>query len=57
MRMLLKVHSSAPSLLLNEYPFHSKEVHEVEAFGPVATLMPYQSTEEAIALAKMGKGS
>ncbi|MDP1764548.1 MAG: phenylacetic acid degradation bifunctional protein PaaZ [Sediminibacterium sp.] len=46
-----------PILLLNEDPFHSKEVHEVEAFGPVATLMPYQSTEEAIALAKMGKGS
>lgn len=47
----------SPVLLLNEDPFHSKEVHEVEAFGPVATLMPYQSTEEAIALAKMGKGS
>ncbi len=47
----------SPILLLNEDPFHSKEVHEVEAFGPVATLMPYQSTEEAIALAKMGKGS
>ena len=47
----------SPILLLNDQPFSSKEVHEVEAFGPVSTLMPYQSTEEAIALAKMGKGS
>lgn len=47
----------SPILLLNNHPFNSKEVHEVEAFGPVSTLMPYTSTEEAIALSKMGKGS
>jgi oxepin-CoA hydrolase/3-oxo-5,6-dehydrosuberyl-CoA semialdehyde dehydrogenase len=47
----------SPLLLLNENPFNSTAVHEVEAFGPVATLMPYYSTEEAIALARMGKGS
>ncbi|MDE3234451.1 MAG: phenylacetic acid degradation bifunctional protein PaaZ [Bacteroidota bacterium] len=47
----------SPLLLLNEHPFHSPEVHEVEAFGPVSTLMPYNSFEEAIALAAMGKGS
>ncbi len=47
----------SPLLLLNEHPFTGKEVHEVEAFGPVSTLMPYTSMEEAIALAKMGKGS
>lgn len=47
----------SPILLLNEQPLSSKEVHEVEAFGPVSTLMPYTSTTEAIALAKMGKGS
>lgn len=47
----------SPLLLLNDHPFNSKEVHEVEAFGPVSTLMPYFSMEEAIALAKMGKGS
>jgi len=35
----------------------SKEVHEVEAFGPVSTLMPYNSLQEAIALVKLGKGS
>jgi oxepin-CoA hydrolase/3-oxo-5,6-dehydrosuberyl-CoA semialdehyde dehydrogenase len=47
----------SPLLLLNEQPFKSREVHEVEAFGPVSTLMPYTSIEEAITLAKMGKGS
>ncbi len=47
----------SPILLLNENPFHSKEVHEVEAFGPVSTVMPYKHIDDAIALAKMGKGS
>lgn len=47
----------SPILLLNENPFESKEVHEVEAFGPVSTLMPYRYFDEAIALAKLGKGS
>ena len=47
----------SPILLLNDHPLNSKEVHEVEAFGPVSTLMPYHSAEEAIELAKMGKGS
>lgn len=47
----------SPLLLLNENPFHSKEVHEIEAFGPVSTLMPYDHVEDAIQLAKMGKGS
>ena len=47
----------SPLLLLNEQPFQSAAVHEVEAFGPVSTLMPCANTEEAIALSKMGKGS
>ena len=47
----------SPLLLLNEHPMQSTAVHEVEAFGPVSTLMPYTTMEEAIALAKMGKGS
>lgn len=47
----------SPLLLLNENPFHTKEVHEVEAFGPVSTIMPYKSLEEATTLAKKGKGS
>lgn len=47
----------SPLLLLNEKPFLSKEVHEVEAFGPVSTVMPYKTIEEAIELSKKGKGS
>lgn len=47
----------SPLLLLNEHPFASNEVHEVEAFGPVSTLMPYKNLEEAIELSKLGKGS
>lgn len=47
----------SPVLLMNEAPFTSKEVHEVEAFGPVSTIMPYKGTDEAIALSKLGKGS
>ncbi|HEY4286878.1 MAG TPA: phenylacetic acid degradation bifunctional protein PaaZ [Puia sp.] len=47
----------SPLLLLNETPFTSEEPHEIEAFGPVSTLMPYKGAEEAIALSKKGKGS
>ena len=47
----------SPVLLLNENPLRTKEAHEVEAFGPVSTLMPYNSMDEAIHLSKMGKGS
>jgi oxepin-CoA hydrolase/3-oxo-5,6-dehydrosuberyl-CoA semialdehyde dehydrogenase len=47
----------SPLLLLNENPFHTSEPHEIEAFGPVATLMPYDTIDDAIALSKKGKGS
>ena len=47
----------SPILLVNEKPFTSKDVHEVEAFGPVSTIMPYKGIDEAIALSKLGKGS
>ncbi len=47
----------SPLLLMNEKPFASKEAHEVEAFGPVSTIMPYKTIDEAIALSKLGKGS
>ncbi|MHA4809175.1 phenylacetic acid degradation bifunctional protein PaaZ [Flavitalea flava] len=47
----------SPLLLLNERPFASEEVHSVEAFGPVSTIMPYKGSAEAIELAKKGKGS
>jgi oxepin-CoA hydrolase/3-oxo-5,6-dehydrosuberyl-CoA semialdehyde dehydrogenase len=47
----------SPILLKNEKPWTSNEVHEVEAFGPVSTIMPYKTMDEAIALSKLGKGS
>ncbi|MFM7671413.1 MAG: phenylacetic acid degradation bifunctional protein PaaZ [Bacteroidota bacterium] len=47
----------SPLLLLNETPWQTTSVHEVEAFGPVSTLMPYEGIEEAIELSKLGKGS
>lgn len=47
----------SPMLLLEKDPFKNTAVHEIEAFGPVSTIMPYKTTEEAIELAKMGKGS
>ncbi|RMF30956.1 MAG: 3,4-dehydroadipyl-CoA semialdehyde dehydrogenase, partial [Bacteroidetes bacterium] len=47
----------SPLLFLNEDPFRIQDSHEVEAFGPVSTLMPYKTLDEAIELANMGKGS
>ncbi|MDZ4824342.1 MAG: phenylacetic acid degradation bifunctional protein PaaZ [Flavobacteriales bacterium] len=47
----------SPILLLNKKPFTNLASHEVEAFGPISTLMPYHTLDEAIALTKMGKGS
>jgi oxepin-CoA hydrolase/3-oxo-5,6-dehydrosuberyl-CoA semialdehyde dehydrogenase len=47
----------SPMLLLEKQPHKNTAVHEIEAFGPVSTLMPYSGIEDAIALAKMGKGS
>ncbi len=47
----------SPILLKNELPWASAQVHEVEAFGPVSTIMPYKTTDEAIELSKLGKGS
>ncbi len=38
-------------------PLTTSEPHDIEAFGPVNTVMPYDTVEEAIALAKMGRGS
>lgn len=46
-----------PTLLLNDQPFVKTRSHETECFGPVSTLMPYKTLDEAIRLANMGKGS
>jgi oxepin-CoA hydrolase / 3-oxo-5,6-dehydrosuberyl-CoA semialdehyde dehydrogenase len=47
----------SPILLMNDKPFTTAAVHEVEAFGPVSTIMPYKTLDDAIALSKLGKGS
>jgi oxepin-CoA hydrolase/3-oxo-5,6-dehydrosuberyl-CoA semialdehyde dehydrogenase len=47
----------SPLLLANHHPFSSDEPHNIEAFGPVSTLMPYQHNDDVIALSKLGKGS
>jgi oxepin-CoA hydrolase/3-oxo-5,6-dehydrosuberyl-CoA semialdehyde dehydrogenase len=47
----------SPILFLNESPFKNQDCHNIEAFGPVSTIMPYKNIEEAVELAKMGKGS
>lgn len=46
-----------PTVLLCRDPLTAKGPHELEAFGPVATLMPYDTLDDAIKLAKMGRGS
>jgi oxepin-CoA hydrolase/3-oxo-5,6-dehydrosuberyl-CoA semialdehyde dehydrogenase len=46
-----------PTLLLSQKPLDHDAVHDVEAFGPVSTLMPYDGLEEALQLAVRGKGS
>ena len=47
----------SPILFLNNDPFNNIDCHEIEAFGPVSTIMPYKTLDDAISLAKMGKGS
>lgn len=47
----------SPILFRNDDPFKNTDVHNIEAFGPVSTIMPYKDLDDAIELAKMGKGS
>ena len=46
-----------PTLLCCDSPLTQSLAHEVEAFGPVSTLMPYSGVAEAATLARLGKGS
>ena len=46
-----------PELYRVDDPHSAQACHNVEAFGPVATFMPYESIDEAVALSKLGKGS
>lgn len=47
----------SPILFRNDEPFVKTACHDIEAFGPVATIMPYKEIDDAIDLAKLGKGS
>ena len=47
----------APTLLLCRDPHGDPSVHEVEAFGPVSSILPYDDVDEALALAARGRGS
>lgn len=51
----------SPVLLRCERPWEARAAHDVEAFGPVSTLMPYSTDDsdagDVIALANRGKGS
>lgn len=46
-----------PTLLRSRDPHAPGGAHDIEAFGPVSTLMGYHDLDEAIALAARGKGS
>jgi oxepin-CoA hydrolase/3-oxo-5,6-dehydrosuberyl-CoA semialdehyde dehydrogenase len=46
-----------PTQLLCRDAGGKSPVHDVEAFGPVSTLMPYGDLDEAVALAARRKGS
>ncbi len=47
----------SPIVFRNDDPHGKQGVHSIECFGPVSTLMPYKDLEDAVAIAKLGKGS
>ena len=47
----------SPTLFFNDNPFENLDCHNIEAFGPVSTIMPYKNLDEAITLSRMGMGS
>lgn len=46
-----------PILLKCDDPFSTSAPHEIEAFGPVSTVMPYETIEDAIKIVNLGQGS
>lgn len=46
-----------PTLLVARDPGANARVHDLEVFGPVATLMPYRTLEQGLALVRRGQGS
>tara|TARA_R110002096_G_scaffold386418_2_gene580394 strand:+ start:106927 stop:108978 length:2052 start_codon:yes stop_codon:yes gene_type:complete len=47
----------SPILFRNDDPFTKTDVHSIEAFGPISSILPYKDLGDAIELAAMGKGS
>ena len=47
----------SPILFRNDKPLENTDVHNIEAFGPVSTLIPYKGIDEAVEIVRMGKGS
>ncbi|MGA8095463.1 MAG: phenylacetic acid degradation bifunctional protein PaaZ [Steroidobacteraceae bacterium] len=47
----------APTLLYCKDSARAKAIHEIEAFGPVCTVVPYEGLDSAIVLARRGAGS
>jgi oxepin-CoA hydrolase/3-oxo-5,6-dehydrosuberyl-CoA semialdehyde dehydrogenase len=47
----------SPTLLLCRNASINTAVHDIEAFGPVSTMMTYRDLDEALHLAALGKGS
>ena len=47
----------SPIIMRCDEPLKKSAVHEVEAFGPVSTLMSYKNTDEAVELLRKGGGS
>jgi len=47
----------SPTLMVQSKPRKHMEVHNIEAFGPVSTIIPYKNIEDAIDLANLGMGS
>ena len=46
-----------PILLRSDDPWGTPAIHDIEPFGPVSTIMPYEDFDDAIALANRGMGS
>lgn len=48
---------TSPKVLLCREPLSVDQVHTIEAFGPLTTLLPYNNLDEAIAIANKADGS
>jgi len=47
----------SPVLFRNNAPHQNLDCHNIEAFGPVSTIMPYKDIDDAVRITELGKGS